>query len=424
MAEGKFQANEELLRSFQVGVNPTQDKGETAVEDDEPIAPPPQDPPATQGDTDKDKGEGKEQQKTEDEEPAGDDENPEEETQSKDTKGETGKDKKGGEEEKEEKQQEGEEETESEGTGEGFSLSNMLDQVEALTEQGVLNVDPEKEYDDSEEGFKEIINDTVEQRLETEIGKRFEHLDGEEKRLLDFVKEGGTIRDYFSELQPVDYSSMDLSDENNQEFVVASFYREQGLSEDKIQRRIERMRDNDTLEDEANDLKEQLEQNQEKKKKELQEKRQKEQEEQKKQAEAFWKDIHDNIMNSEEILGIKTTKKERQQFYDYISKPVDKNGYTQSQLDMMDKDGNFDPEKIRAVEFLKFKGFDLSSVEKKGEQKAKIKLKKNLSQHRDKNASSKGTSADKGGKGSGAPKSSKKIPDIYGSNPTVKFGNR
>lgn len=282
-------------------------------------------------------------------------------------------------------------ETDSEaGQESSFKLSAFQAQLEGLVEQGVIDV-PE-EVDDSEEGFKAIIKQTVNQRLDKELDKKFEHLDGEEKKLLDYIREGGSIRKYFENANEVDFEDLDMDHEDSWEMVVTEAYRQQGFSDDKIVRKLQKLKENDELEEEAKDFHQVLSERQKKEKAQRLEEEKKQKEEYRKQIEHAQKEFQDAVFNTKELMGQKMDKKEQQAFWNYLTKPV-KDGKTQAQLDDLKEDGKANLDTLLKVNYMKFKGFDLKAAEESGKRKAIVNFKKNTSRASDSSKNPKTTTA-------------------------------
>ena len=96
------------------------------------------------------------------------------------------------------------------------------------------------------------------------------------------------------------------------------------------------------------------------------------------QADAFRK----SVIDKREIAGFKLTKQKAEQLYDYITKPIDKEGKTKFAKD--------DTEETRLLyALMAMEGFDKSKLSKEIETKQAITLKKKLSNYKDSQAAPK-----------------------------------
>src|SRR6478736_496444 len=84
--------------------------------------------------------------------------------------------------------------------------------VEPFIEEGILYADPEKEYDDSPEGFQEIIQDTVDYR----VGEFVSQLPEVLQQVFELAQLGEDPMEAFAQLNGFDYSQIDLEDESTQ----------------------------------------------------------------------------------------------------------------------------------------------------------------------------------------------------------------
>ena len=87
--------------------------------------------------------------------------------------------------------------------------------------------------------------------------------------------------------------------------------------------------------------------------------------------EEFWGGVADTIKDSKEFAGLQVSEKEKGKFFNYLSKPVDKNGYTQRDIDHAEAE----METKLAIDYLMYKGFNLEQIINT---KAKTKQSKSL----------------------------------------------
>ena len=97
--------------------------------------------------------------------------------------------------------------------------------------------------------------------------------------------------------------------------------------------------------------------------------------------EKFWSNVSETIEDADSFAGISVPKRDKNKFFDYLSTPVTKEGYTQRDVDH----SNADMEIKLAIDYLMYTGFDLSDLisNKAKTQNAKT-LKERISKNEDK----------------------------------------
>lgn len=218
----------------------------------------------------------------------------------------------------------------------------------------------EGEFEDTTEGLAKRTLAVAEKVLEQEFGNFFEqHPDIAE--YLRYKELGGNIETYLETIYPkLDYSKLEITEEdiNTQKTIVAQGLRKQGYPENKISEKIKRYENSGVLLQEANDTKETLVNDQKAEKESIIERQaylnNLEVEKQNKIA----NDIEDSIINNTTFAGIVIPESDKKKFYDHITKPVTKEGYTQYYMDTQ----NDTIEDRLALLYLRYKNFNLSDV--------------------------------------------------------------
>lgn len=201
-----------------------------------------------------------------------------------------------------------------------FSFKPIWDE---LAEKGVLSFVEDKEYEDSEEGFQELIQDTANHKFEQMV----QAIPEEYRSLMDHLQAGKSLTEWVERMDPEDYENADLEDEANQEVLVKLAYQKQGLSETLITKKLTTLKDKGLLEDEAQTAQEFLVENQKKERAAYQVELQRQQQEHVRQQEAQRKQVQQDINALEEVDGIKLTKEHKQQLHAFLTQ-VDKDGKT------------------------------------------------------------------------------------------------
>lgn len=208
---------------------------------------------------------------------------------------------------------------------------------EELYDSDVISVNPE-DYEDSAQGFQQLITDEVELRISNFI----ETLPEKAKEIINLAANGVDIESYLR-TEEVDYANIDIDDEDNQILAITEILEIKGLSDTRIQSYLSKLT-SDELKDEALDALNELVVIQENKKEELitQAKDNEVQTEQLKEQEI--EDIISNITSIDSIDGFKIDSDEKQRLIDYTTVHVaqDKNGnlltqYELNSLNLSDK---------------------------------------------------------------------------------------
>ncbi len=265
-------------------------------------------------------------------------------------------------------------------TNDEFSFSPF---VESLADSEVLYIDPEKEYDDSEDGFRQVIEDTINHRFDEKIKSLPEKF----QRILDLGLKGADLDELIQHETKVDYTTVDLEDPDNQLLLITEHFEALGYKPETIQKKIDKIQDMGDQEEAAKEASEFLIEKQ----KRDDQKFIKDQEDKisrsKKEADDLIESFRKEVLATEEIGGFKVPKAEREKLVEYITKPIKK-----------DKDGNWltqqdidtrSPKTQLEMSYYSMKGFNFSDVEKKITTKKTLDLKKEVRRFTDTNAKNK-----------------------------------
>jgi hypothetical protein len=245
--------------------------------------------------------------------------------------------------------------------------------MEDLVEKGVLFADEDKEYDVSEDGIQELLEDTVNARLAATFQENEELA-----MLYDVVQNGGSIQDVMQIYGEVNYSDLDMSDADTQEQVVIDYYTAKGLSEDKITRLIATSKDDGSFAGEVQEAYSALVNSQKAQMQEylnsLEERKAQEEEYAREQMVT----LRQTVNSIEEIQGFKLDKRTRDDFFNYMTQPT-KNGMTRLQEDAQDY------EKQLVMAFMYYTNFNAEDMQKRATTNVADKLSKALKSQKDAN---------------------------------------
>lgn len=148
----------------------------------------------------------------------------------------------------------------------------------------------------------------------------------------EYVRNGGSLKTYFESkyVDGVDLDALDISREVDQERVLREWFKIQGLSDNKIEKRIQNYDSTGILQDEAEYAFDLLKTHKEKESKKLLEEQEKLRKETEKQQQKFVDSVISDIDSRKDVLGIPLTKAERDKLKANILKVGD-DGMTEYQ---------------------------------------------------------------------------------------------
>ena len=258
--------------------------------------------------------------------------------------------------------------------GEAEQIGAFFD---AFAEANGWSVDEDERPKNVDE-FVDYIKNVVETNSVPEYAdERIEQLD-------QYVKNGGKFEDFYQTQQrTISYDNIDIEDESNQKQVVRDYYKLQGMSDEQINRKIERYEDADMLEDEATDAVNYLKAYEEQRAQYMAQQQEAQRQAQEQQAIQFAQDLTNGINNLTNIRGISIPKEDKKALYDYITK-TDADGLTAYQKEF---NGNLVNNLIESAYFTMKGDALLGEANRNGQTSAANKL-RNMLRHQTKNHSS------------------------------------
>ena len=234
-------------------------------------------------------------------------------------------------------------------------VSEILDQ---------LGYETDEDYDDTTEGLLAMTHDVGRQIAEDQLDNLFENFPLV-KDHLEYVLNGGDSQDFMQAYDPnLDYSKFELAEDDvrSQKAILSDYFATKGHEQEFINELLEDYQDNGKLLDKAKAAQGALSKMQENSRAQLVQQRKAERQQQQEQQEEFWNSVYETIEETDEFAGITVPKREKNKFFEYLSRPVSQDGRTQRDLDHAEAE----IETKLAIDYLMYKGFDLSKlVEKK-----------------------------------------------------------
>jgi hypothetical protein len=145
----------------------------------------------------------------------------------------------------------------------------------------------------------------------------------EVKELDEFIKNGGDIKEYISKIYTpdLDINKLDLTKEDHQRSIIKENLRNRGYSQARIDKLISRYEEAGSLEEEAEESMEEVKEFIENSKKTLLDTQKKQQVEQLKQQQLFVQNVEKTIKDTNEILGVTLSDKDKKKLMEDIFKP-------------------------------------------------------------------------------------------------------
>ena len=249
-------------------------------------------------------------------------------------------------------------------------------------DKGLFYFDEDKEYEGSgEDIFYEVINDTLNKRWQEDYVSQVPE---EYQSLFAALKSGKSISDWMENALPVDYDSVDLSNEDNQRELIEKHLISTGMDEEDIKDTIQEYEDSGTLEKNSKKAVKYLKADESKKSSRYEKELEKEREEYDRLEEIEFTKFKNEVLSTEELGNRKLSKQEREKLFDHITKPVNKNGESQLVINQKSRD------KQLQMAYLDMIGFDFGKIEKMAETKVAKGLRAKLSNVTDINTTRRG----------------------------------
>ncbi len=226
--------------------------------------------------------------------------------------------------------------------------------------------DEDGEFDASLEGI-EALTLKVAEKAKQAAGEEvfaalYEQFPGLQE-YLTYQAQGGDPAKYFEVLASGAGQEYDLSKERDQEAVVRAYMEAKGLDEDDIEEQIDALSDKGKLKERAEKLLPKITAEREEAKKELLAAQAEQVKAQQAQVKQYWSGVEQAIQKGAIGKGgeVVIPAPERQKFYDYLAKPVNRQG--QAGFDA-DWNAMSEGEKL-AIKFLVYKKGDVSALAKR-----------------------------------------------------------
>ncbi len=224
----------------------------------------------------------------------------------------------------------------------------------------ILGFELETEYADTVEGLTNFVRDMSEEVAENQIQDLFQEFP-EVQAHLEYVLAGGDAQEFYAANNPgSDYSRIQLAEQDTtlQRAMLGEYYKAMGHQDEFIMEMLNDFEEGGKLYNKALLAQEQLSNMQEEQRKALHQDQLQAQQEAEEEQQEFWEGVAGAIDEGNEFAGITIPDSDKQNFFDYISAPVDEQGTTQRDMDYADADMDI---KL-AIDYLMYSGFNLGDI--------------------------------------------------------------
>jgi hypothetical protein len=254
-------------------------------------------------------------------------------------------------------------ETEGETEGEKVTENSKSEEdselsiIQTLKER--LGYEIDGEFADDYDGIIGLTKATATKMAEEQFGQVFAAFP-DVKEYMNYRVAGGSPTEYFEVAsKEMDFSNMQVNekDKGMQRKVVETFLDMQGYEPEEIQDTIQDYEDANLLFKNASRAVKKIAAVQVKQKETLLKTQENEAKTAATQTQQTWKEIGE-IINKGKLRDFTIPEAEKKKFYNWMATPIDKNGRSQRLVDRQ----KMDQESILAMEFLVYKGLDLSKL--------------------------------------------------------------
>ena len=245
-----------------------------------------------------------------------------------------------------------------------------------------LGYETDNKYEDTPEGLTKMAQDVGFQLAEEQLDTLFKKFPLVADHL-QYVMSGGNSQDFMAVNDPrSDFSRMRIQEKDlaGQKYVLSEYFKSKGHDNKFINELLDDYQESGKLFAKAQNAQKSLATAQQQYKKQMLVQQQQMQQQQMQEQSKFWNGVYNTIDKSKEFQGIQIAEREKGKFFDYLSKPVTKEGYTQRDIDY--SKANMDVK--LAMDYLMYKGFNLDKlIDRKARTKSTQSLKDRIKGHQE-----------------------------------------
>lgn len=242
-----------------------------------------------------------------------------------------------------------------------------------LGDKGLVDYD-EETFEDSEDGLKKLMSDTVER----EVQNYKKSLPEDVHKLVEFVEAGGNPKDFINAYyNEVTWSDFEIDNDTTQKIVLREYLKAQGEDVEEIEETLDTYEVSGILEKKAKSALNKLQAYEKSYQEQLVDSQKKYEAEQKALAKKQYEEFKESLYAKEEIQGFKLTPKMKDNLWDFIMKP-DRTGKTGLQ-----KHNETNENAQFMYAYLAMNDWDLGKLEKQVKNKVNSELASKLSNFKD-----------------------------------------
>jgi hypothetical protein len=243
-----------------------------------------------------------------------------------------------------------------------------------------LGYELDGKYEDTSEGLTNLTKDVASKMADDRIDEVLENFPLVKKHL-NYVLSGGESENFMQAYDPnLDYTKIEIAEDDvrSQKSILSDYFSAKGHDKEFIDEMLGDYEDSGKLHSKADAARQALGKVQTQEREQLVEKQKEQMQEQQTQQTRFWEGVAETIETSKEFAGLHVPEREKSKFFNYLSKPVTREGYTQRDIDHSEAE----METKLAIDYLMYKGFNLDQIINT---KAKTKASKSLREKISKN---------------------------------------
>tara|TARA_Y100000593_G_scaffold26010_1_gene51756 strand:+ start:2132 stop:3229 length:1098 start_codon:yes stop_codon:yes gene_type:complete len=246
-----------------------------------------------------------------------------------------------------------------------------------------LGYEVDEDYEDTSDGLTELTKDIASQMADDRIDEVLDKFPLV-KQHLQYVLNGGESENFMQAYDPgLDYNRIELAEDDvrSQKAILSDYFSVKGHDKEFINEMLGDYEDSGKLHNKAEAARQALGKVQAQEKAQLVERQKEQLKMQQAEQSKFWDGVAETLENSKEFAGLQVPEKEKSKFFNYLSKPVTREGYTQRDLDHAEAE----METKLAIDYLMYKGFNLDQIiNTKAKTKASKSLRDKISKNEEK----------------------------------------
>jgi len=252
--------------------------------------------------------------------------------------------------------EEAEEEEEQEGSEPDAPASDGL--IGTLAQSFGITLEEGESYEETEEGLISFTKKAAEHMAMQNLEELFEKLP-DVQAYMEYRMNGGDAGKYMAAQSQTDYTALELKEDDvrSQKTILVELMSRQGYDQNEIDETLQDYEDTGILYKQSKKAQSKLSSLVKTERESIVQAQAREAEKRGAENTAYWNRIQETVEKGE-LKGIKIPETEKKKFYDWMNKPIDKQGTTARALQRKD----MDTETLLALEYMFYKKLDLGGL--------------------------------------------------------------